>query len=356
MTATIFFVRYCRTETMWNYLKKTNKPIVLYGMGNGADKVLNVCQQHGISVAGVFASDEFVRHNTFHGYTVTSYREAKETFGDMVVLVCFGTARPEVLARVKAISQEQELYIPDLPVYGDGVFTYEYYKEHLAEFQEICNALADEQSKTAWEQLLNYRLTGKLDFLLAAQTEPEEAWRQILQPTNHEHYLDLGAYCGDTVQDFVRHVSNYAAITAVEPDPKTFLKLQKNTDGLHNCRTVHAACGSIDGTCLFSPKSGRGSSISGKGIEIPAIRVDSLSPTVPFTLINMDVEGAEFQTLAGMEQTIRTCRPKLQIAAYHRVEDYFTLAKKVLELESTYRLYLRHFPGIPAWDTNLFFI
>ena len=42
---------------MWNYLKLKNKPIVLYGMGNGADKILAVCDAKGIEIQDFFASD-----------------------------------------------------------------------------------------------------------------------------------------------------------------------------------------------------------------------------------------------------------------------------------------------------------
>ena len=28
---------------LWQYLQGTDKKIVMYGMGNGADKILNVC-------------------------------------------------------------------------------------------------------------------------------------------------------------------------------------------------------------------------------------------------------------------------------------------------------------------------
>ena len=38
---------------MWNYLKEQNRPIVIYGMGNGADKIIDTLSQIGISVSGV---------------------------------------------------------------------------------------------------------------------------------------------------------------------------------------------------------------------------------------------------------------------------------------------------------------
>lgn len=341
---------------MWNRLKNTEKPIVLYGMGDGADKVLAVCAQMNIPVAGVFASDEFARHNQFHGYTVMTYAEAKAAFGDMAVLVCFGTSRPEVLARIEAIAQEQTLYIPDLPAYGSGLFTEAYAEANTESLNTVYHALSDEASKLTWQNLLSYRATGDRKKLYAAEAEPEKVWQTILQPTDHEHFLDLGAYRGDTVKEFLSHVDHYAAVTAIEPDPKTYQKLCENTDGLHDCRRIHAAVGNTVGTCLFSAKKGRGSAVAQNGIEIPALRVDSLSPAVPFSLVNIDVEGNESAAIEGMEKTIRTCKPKLQIAAYHRVEDYFAIPLQVLAIRPDYKVFIRHFRSIPAWDTCFFFI
>ena len=51
--------------SVWELLRRTEKPIVLYGMGNGADKIIDWCEENGVRVQGVFASDEFVRGQQF---------------------------------------------------------------------------------------------------------------------------------------------------------------------------------------------------------------------------------------------------------------------------------------------------
>ena len=71
-----------------------------------------------------------------------------------------------------------------------------------------------------------------------------------------------------------------------------------------------------------------------------------------FVLYEPKADGPE----DGAEQTIRRCRPKLNIAAYHRSEDFFELPLRIHELNPDYRLYLRHHPYVPAWDTNLYAI
>ena len=41
------------------------------------------------------------------------------------------------------------------------------------------------------------------------------------------------------------------------------------------------------------------------------------------------------------------------ISAYHRSEDLFALPLQVERIQPGYRLYLRRFPYIPAWEINL---
>ena len=103
-------------QDLWNYLKTVSKPIFLYGTGNGADKILDELIRLNISVSGVFASDGFVRSRTFRGFPVQSYSAVKQQFGDIIVLVAFGSYLTDVIDNIKRIASENELYAPDVPV------------------------------------------------------------------------------------------------------------------------------------------------------------------------------------------------------------------------------------------------
>ena len=105
---------------LWDYLPRVEKPIVLYGMGNGADAILDRCAALGIPVAGVFASDEFVRGQEFRGYKVKTYKEMKAELGSFVILIAFASERPEILRRFFHLAREQETYAPHLPLFGDS--------------------------------------------------------------------------------------------------------------------------------------------------------------------------------------------------------------------------------------------
>jgi hypothetical protein len=70
----------------------------------------------------------------------------------------------------------------------------------------------------------------------------------------------------------------------------------------------------------------------------------------------MDVEGEEVGAISGAKQTILNCKPKMLISAYHRTDDFIKIPQTVLNIRDDYKIYLRHFEGLPAWDTNFYFI
>ena len=117
---------------LWSYLASSEKKIVMYGMGNGADKILAVLDRFGIEVADFFASDGFVRGHSFHGKRVLSYTEVKEKYGaeNLIILLSFASSLPEVLSLFERVDTECELYAPDVPVCGEALFDFEFYKAH----------------------------------------------------------------------------------------------------------------------------------------------------------------------------------------------------------------------------------
>ena len=168
-------------KELWSYLKTAQKPIVLYGMGNGADKIINTLNYFGIEFQGVFASDGFVRNKLFHSHKISSYNELKQKFGDMIVLLCFGSSLPDVIENIKKIANEQELYAPEVPVIGGGLFTKEYFEENKANFDFVYSRLTDETSKKTYENILKYKLSGKINYLLDCEVSPDEPYNSFLK-------------------------------------------------------------------------------------------------------------------------------------------------------------------------------
>ena len=432
---------------LWQRLKKAQKPIWLYGMGDGADKILDRLHDRGVEVSGVFASDGFVRNQQFRGFTVTSFADAKARSGDMIVLVCFGSSREDVLDNIRRIASEQELYAPDVPVIGGGTFDSAYAASHGNELRSVYNMLADEQSRLVFRECVAYRLDGDISHLFGCESDPNEAWSGILQPSSEERLVDLGAFNGDTVAEFLAHTNGrYEHIYAVEPGKKSFARLQTRLGGMDRVDLFNLAAAERTGEIVFNTHGGRNHAavsanasdqlshactgnfaqqshalsgsellphtatanasdqlshtptVNGSGrillvstdsnvqpphthalsggelsphphapsgreqmsharIErLPCDSVDNLLGGAAATIIKLDVEGCEAAAIEGARRTIERFRPKIQAACYLRVEDYFALPLQVTAIRNDYRLYMRRFRGVPAWDVNFYFI
>jgi FkbM family methyltransferase len=60
------------------------------------------------------------------------------------------------------------------------------------------------------------------------------------------------------------------------------------------------------------------------------------------TFIKMDIEGAEFKALRGLEKTIKANHPKLAICAYHKPADLWMIPLYIKEFGVNYKFFLRH--------------
>jgi hypothetical protein len=88
---------------MWDALAAEKRPIVVYGMGNGADKLIERFGKYNIEISDFFASDGFVRGHTFHGMRVKSFSEIKETYSDFVIVLSFASNREDVIEMLSQI-------------------------------------------------------------------------------------------------------------------------------------------------------------------------------------------------------------------------------------------------------------
>lgn len=216
------------TLSVWELLRRTKKPIVLYGMGNGADKIIDWCEANGVQVQGVFASDEFVRGQQFRGFTVERYERCAHVWAMTFWLLSpLPAKRPEVLERFAQLAAEQEVVAPHLPLFDEeetvSAAWLQRYEEQLA---YVYDRLADEQSRRVFADTLNYKLSGKISYLFDCETQREEDIRTLLAPTAEEVYMDLGAYNGDTIQELGRLTDwQWREVLAIEPDRRNCRKL-----------------------------------------------------------------------------------------------------------------------------------
>lgn len=347
------FKNYLNDVSSWEYLKSTSLPIAVYGTGNGADRVFEEFEQLGINVSAVVASDGFVRSREFRGFTVKSISELEREIGDFDIALCFASPLPEVIENIKSLSLRHKVIMPSVPVFDSEIFNKDFLTKHIDEIEHAYGLLADEQSRRVFENIIRFQITGELKYTFECESDKSEALDR-LELNNSESFLDLGAYRGDTVDEFLSRVNGYEKIVAVEPDARTFKKLTLNCEGLERCVLLNNAVWGENTVLNFCGNKGRGGSADSHGTKIDTITVDSLFDTYgPFTYINVDVEGCESEMLKGAVACLQT-KPKLCMAAYHKSQDLFLLINTVNEINGDYKFYLRHHPHISFWDTNIY--
>lgn len=345
------------TRLIWEWLPGQGKPVALYGMGDGGDKALAACREYGVPVAGVFASDGFVRGQVFRGFPVETLADLEDRLGEMVVLLCFATARPEVLENIRRISLRHTLLAPDLPLADDILVTTGFLAEHLPRFEEAISLLADDQSRDTLRDILRFKLSGELRYLERCETPRDADYLQLLAPGGQEVFVDAGAYNGDTVEEFLGHTGGrFREIYALEPNPRNFRKLDERVKelGLPGIRCLRVGAWDSADILPFSPGSGRQSGVAEAGSSTPVDSIDNILGGRPATILKYDVEGAERRALLGSRRTIAEYKPRLAVSAYHRAEDLFALPRLIHSLHPGYKIYLRRHPCVPAWDTNLY--
>lgn len=347
---------------LWQYLATTDKPIVMYGMGNGADKILAVCARFGIVVRDFFASDGFVRGHSFHGKQVMHYADMVNKYGagQFIVLLSFASSLPDVLANFDRIAAETELYAPDVPVCGDTLFDLNFYRSHLAEWSQVEGLLSDEESRRILHSVLAYKLSGDIRYLRAAESDPDRVREQLLDTAHYTAYADLGAYNGDTVRALLPHAPRMQTVYAMEPDRRNFRKLEAYAAEERRCEVRCFAAGAWSHRDIlpFDASGNRNAGLhkAAKTVDTEVDALDHILDGARVDFIKYDVEGAEAEALIGSSDTIRIHRPHLLVSVYHRSEDLYALPLQVHEMRPDYRLYLRRFPYIPAWDLNLYAI
>ncbi len=340
--------------SVWEKLKNTAEPIIMYGTGNGADKVLDILAEKNIEISGVTASSTFVRNRVFRGFQVMPLAFFEEKYPSFTVIITFGTSIPDVMDNIYKTAEKHRVLVPVVPVIGTEIFDRAFLENHREEIDLAYSLMADDFSKEIFAGYINFLFGGELSVLREITTPENEAFNNILKLTREESYVDIGAYRGDTVDTFLSYTNGkYSNIVCAEPDTKSYNKLTEHCKALKNFKTFNSAVTDIDGVVGFSDLHGRQSAIGGDH-PTNSVTLNTLCDGIEPTYIKIDAEGCENEILSVSGNILADFKPKLNVAVYHKCSDIFTLPILINKLNPNYKIHLRHHPYIPAWDTLLY--
>ncbi len=346
-------------NTLWEYLACTDKPIVIYGMGDGAHKIITVLEKKGIEYKDIFASDGFVRGQSFHGRRVKAFSEIKDEYPQFIILVAFASKHKETVDMLYELSAQYELYAPDVNVSGDytEVFDGQYYLNHRDKLYSAM-MLFEESAREKFCRIIDFKISGKLEYLhnMDQGILPPSAYYD----TNKIYsYIDLGAYNGDTLKSALEIHPNLSSAVAMEPDEKNFSKLFSYAQTLDiNVKAFNNAAWNTQCEMTLHMGFGKNTTLGdiSDGLQkkkekiIKALPPDDTSDKAD--LIKYDVEGSEYEALEGSKRLISSFTPVLVVSMYHNNDDLFRLPELIKSF-SSYKLYISRKPCIPAWETEI---
>lgn len=322
----------------------------------------------------VIAADDllFARNTAVNGFVnIIPTNQLKDGSYQGIPVVNCAYSLPTWLA-LKRISDEAKCQCFDLPellyllgiplVYQQGVVTREQTLAHLDDFKRLQERFADDLSRKTLDAIIRMRMDGDRAALLNIICPGEQEYFSLFWCSEHpirltadEHYVDIGAYDGDTVKKFLAASrGEYASIHAFEPDPENF-KSMVDALGDEPGRRIslhRRAVSDIDGFLTFAAKGTMGSRAEkGGNIQVQSIRLDDVLNEI--TLLKMDVEGHEPAVLRGGGRLIAKCRPRLAITCYHHALDLLDIVAAIDEIRPGACLRLRHY-SMYFYDTILY--
>ena len=338
---------------------------VVFGAGLVARQLLWQIRRAGRSPAWIVDNDSRLHGTDVEGVPVRDSESLREAGGRPVVIASSFLA-PMSRDCVRAGVRSWHWYTDVADAFGDlEICLGDPARLRDPELTRLWGLL-DEESREVLRGALTFRLTGERGDL------PRESPDQYFAPDlvaadGLTRFVDCGAYTGDTLLDWIRRVPpSGCSYYGFEPDPDNYRSLEAE------CRRLAAstgldlhvypdAVGSEPG--LVGMAQGRSGTVLGtemrSGPRVRVVRLDDALEGRRVSAVKMDLEGYEPRALEGAQGLVRSQRPLLLVAVYHRPEHLWEIPLWIHDLGLGYRLHLRHHSssfaetvcyGLPAPD------
>ena len=176
----------------------------------------------------------------------------------------------------------------------------------------------------------------------------------VLSIKNNEVYVDVGAFDGDTILEFVKYCQqnklNYKKIYGFEPDEKCLQLLKNNTKGIDSLEIIDKGLWEHTTTLSFTISEDaiheQAASIDKRNLadkKIKVVSLDDFFQNKKITFLKMDPGGNVIPNIIkGGKNILKRDKPKMAVGAYHSVKSLYEIPLMVKEIVPEYEIYLRH--------------
>ena len=328
-------------------LTRTYPKVVFYGCGAILNSIVETWTEYvGRPIDFTCDSDPAKWGQTYCGARCLSPTELTAIKDQCAVFVTVGDFRPVYdLLVERGFPSVHLIYKYDLAA---AAYLAQHAPAEIAgQLSQTRALLADARSRDVFDAIATRVLEGDRDVgIMARVCEAQQYFpADIIRLSLHESFVDVGAYNGDTVLDFVRRSQGrFDRLHAFEVDANNYRQLEETVRALpaRDRITIHNL-GLWDAAADITYSIGHSQSTVGRGEGRGHVEpLDAVLPDAPVTFIKMDIEGAEMRALRGARRIIQTQRPTLAICIYHDFQSLWDIPLYLHALVPEYRLYLRH--------------
>ena len=319
--------------------------VVFYGCGLMFRGLVSTWQKEvGVKINYCCDSDSQKKGSFFSGIECISLEQLKEIADKTIVFItCSAVSEIKKVLNYHGINSVYEIYKLCLMMHDVEV---QLLGNSLTELYTAYSSLADEKSRKIFLDYLSIRLAPfENEGLMAKNYEPNQYFtEELIALSQHESFVDAGAYDGDTMLDFFHLVNGkYDDYYAFELDDKVFKTLEKtvnHTSEAEKVKLFNKGLWDKNEDIFYS--TGETVSSIGSGEKIgKVVRLDDVLEAKKVTFIKMDIEGSELNALKGAEKIIKQQQPVLTISLYHKINDLWQLINYVNSI-ADYNIFIRH--------------
>lgn len=339
-------------------LKREAIPVVMWGAGSLAHSVYKMLKKNGVNLSAVLVDGINSGENLlFRDVPIVSSKEFRLKY-DKVNLV-MGHSRYNLSEAVKKeyVNVNNVFYFCNICYEQYDKISYQEIVDNVDKYLYAYSVLEDELSRKCLVAYLNARMNDDVKYIYDCMKSDNHYFsNDLFCCDEREHFLDLGAYTGDTIAEFFSFSKGkYDEIIAFEPEEDSFLTLEKYVQNqkLKNVELYKLGCYSKK-TRLFFDEKEESSSITTKecGSFIDVVDLDSCLENRKITVVKLNYLYGVRETLEGMKYLLKKNIPKVAIVVgfdKFTVVDVIRFFNEGLDMgKDRYKMVLRFNDAMPS--------
>lgn len=210
-------------------IKEEEYPLYIYGAGFVARKVVNICKENHIeNLRGAIVDDAYYQKDAFlEGipvYTVEPVLTSEKS--GFSIVMGMKNMYAGYLLKEKYNQIKKVYYIPDLACEDEFYLSKDEYIKHQEKILEVYHLLEDSLSRDIFVAWIKGCVTQDVTKVFSFCKEKTSYFcNDIFNVIGDSGYIDVGAYIGDTIEEYLKYNRSVKHIYAFEGDAEFCKKM-----------------------------------------------------------------------------------------------------------------------------------